>query len=215
MAVATREQVIRAQDVKNVVFDMGNVLMRFDGELFAHDFTDNEEDAQLLYQALFGRTEWALLDSGTISHETIARVARAHLPERLRPNLAECLAHWPEHSHPIEPTNELAQRLHEAGYGVYLLSNASTRIGEQLGHMPAMRVLDGWMASAFERLMKPDPAIYQLFCERFGLDAASCLFVDDKEDNCEGARVAGMQAFHFTSEDGGDAVELGRLLLER
>ena len=99
MAVATREPGIRARDVKNVVFDMGNVLMRFDGELFARDFTDNEEDAQLLFQALFGRTEWALLDSGTISHETIARVATAMLPPaaRLTCQISEAPCHSSPH----------------------------------------------------------------------------------------------------------------------
>ena len=47
---------------------------------------------------------------------------------------------------------------------------------------------------------KPDPAIYQLLCERYGLTPAECLFVDDNADNCEGARIAGMQAVHYTGD---------------
>ena len=60
------------------------------------------------------------------------------------------------------------------------------------------------MASAFERIIKPDPAIFRLFCLRYRLDPAECLFVDDNTDNCEGARVAGMQGYHYT----GDAAAL-------
>ena len=189
---------------KNVVFDMGNVLMTFDGPHFSRIFTDTPEDAALLDGALFGSPLWTLLDSGTISHETMARYAERHLPERLHPNLRECLAHWPEHSLPIEGTNDLAIRLKGEGYGIYVLSNASTRIMEQLGHAPVMPFLDGYVVSANERLMKPDPAIYQLLCDRYGLSPADCLFVDDNEDNCIGARVADMHAYHFT----GDVEEL-------
>ena len=83
-----------AHTVRNVIFDMGNVLMTFDGPAFAAQFTDTPEDAALLQRALFGSTMWSLLDSGTIGHETMARYARAHLPKRLHPNLAACIARW-------------------------------------------------------------------------------------------------------------------------
>ncbi len=186
--------------LRNIVFDMGGVLMTFDGPYFASLFTDSPADADQLNEALFGGPMWPLLDSGTISHETAARYARAHLPERLHPNLEECIKHWPEHSEPIQATNELAIRLKDEGYALYLLSNASTRIMEQLSHMPAMPYLEGYVVSGVERLMKPDPAIFQLLCDRFGLDPEECLFVDDNADNCEGARVTGMRSFHFTGD---------------
>lgn len=183
--------------IRNVIFDMGNVLMTFDGPRFAGLFTDTPEDADLLDGALFGTTMWSLLDSGTISHETMRRYALAHLPERLHPNLNECFDHWPEHSEPIAATNELGIRLKREGYGIYVLSNANARIMDQLGHAPVTPYLDGCVVSAKERIMKPDPAIFRLLCLRYRLDPAECLFVDDNADNCEGARVAGLRAFHY------------------
>ena len=195
-----------AHTVRNVIFDMGNVLMTFDGPAFAAQFTDTPEDAALLQRALFGSTMWSLLDSGTIGHETMARYARAHLPDRLHPNLAACIARWPECSRPLEEVNELGIRLKREGYGIYVLTNANTRVMEQLGHAPVLPFVDGYLVSAQERLMKPDPAIFRLLCERFGLTPAECLFVDDNADNCKGARVAGLHAFHFT----GDVAALAR-----
>lgn len=183
--------------IRNVIFDMGNVLMTFDGPRFAGLFTDTLEDADLLDGALFGTTMWSLLDSGTISHETMRRYALAHLPERLHLNLNECFDHWPEHSEPIAATNELGIRLKREGYGIYVLSNANARIMDQLGHAPVTPYLDGCVVSAKERIMKPDPAIFRLLCLRYRLDPAECLFVDDNADNCEGARVAGLRAFHY------------------
>lgn len=193
-----------SKPIKNVIFDMGGVLMNFDGPYFSSLFTDTPEDAALLNGALFGTTMWSLLDSGTITHETMLRYAAHHLPERLHPNLHECFDHWPEHSEPFEETNDLAIRLKSEGYGIYLLSNANTNIMQQLGHAPVCRFLDGIVVSAEERLMKPDPAIYLLLCARYDLDPAECIFVDDNEDNCIGAEVAGMRSFHFT----GNANEL-------
>lgn len=186
--------------IKNVVFDMGNVLMLFDGPYFSAQFTDNEADAAALQRALFGSPVWNLLDSGTISYDTMLRVARAHLDERLWPNLDACFAGWAAYSAPIEETNALAAELKREGYGIYLLSNAGTCIHDQLNHMPAWSLMDGAVVSGEERLMKPDPAIYQLLCERYGLLAEECLFVDDNADNCEGARVAGMRAVRYAGD---------------
>lgn len=99
-----------AGTIKNVVFDMGNVLMRFDGLQLAQADMVTPEDAALLRDALFGAPIWVLLDSGTVTHEMVERVA-AHLPARLRPNLHECMAHWAERSLLIEGTNDLVVRL--------------------------------------------------------------------------------------------------------
>lgn len=190
--------------IKNIVFDMGGVLMTWDAPYFATRFSDNEEDATLLHAAYFGRGEWALLDAGTITYPTMMRIAEAHLPERLWPNLHDMAAHWARYSEPVPEVNDLARHLYEQGYDLYLLSNAGTRIDEQFGRCPTRHLIKGRVVSAEEKLMKPDPAIYELLCKRYGLVPAECLFVDDNADNCAGAKVAGMQAFHFT----GDAAAL-------
>lgn len=190
--------------LKNIVFDMGNVLMTFDGPYFARQFAASDEDAVLLEAAYFGRGEWALLDSGTIGYPTMMRIAEAHLPRRLWPNLHDMAAHWARYSEPLSEVNDLALRLDAAGFDLYLLSNAGTRVHEQLGHCPAYPLMKGRVISAEEKLMKPDPAIYELLCARYCLVPAECLFVDDNADNCRGAEVAGMRAFHFT----GDAAAL-------
>lgn len=183
--------------IEHVIFDMGNVLMTFDGPAFSQAFTESEEDANLLHAALFGRPEWALLDAGAIDHATMLRIAKAHLTPRLHPALEMCFEHWPEYSEPIMGVCELAQDLVEAGIDIYLLSNASTTIDRQIGRCPVNDLFAGRVVSGFEHMMKPDPAIYRLLCDRYGLDACVCLFIDDNADNCTGAEVAGMQSHRF------------------
>ena len=198
--------------IENFVFDMGNVLMRFDGLLFARAFTESEDDARRLNDALFNRAEWALLDAGAISYDTMRRIAAASLPERLLPALEACFDGWPALSEPLAEVNELAISLKQRGHGLYLLSNAGLKIEGQLNHMPAMPYLDGAVVSAFERTMKPDVAIYRLFCERYGLEPESCLFIDDNANNCAGARLAGMRAYRFTGDVGALEAHIDGLL---
>lgn len=195
-----------------VVFDMGGVLMNFDGMLFARHYTECEQDAELLFGALFGSGQWPLLDAGVIGHDTIRRYAEDHLPERLHDALHACIEGWPALSDPFPETNDLARRLKERGLKVFLLSNASTRIGEQLDHMPAWPLMDGAVVSGFERLMKPDVRIYGLLCERYCLDPAGCLFVDDNLDNCRGAEAVGMSSWHFTGDAAALEAEISRRL---
>jgi HAD superfamily hydrolase (TIGR01509 family) len=188
--------------VRNVIFDMGGVLLRFDGLLFSRFYTSSEEDAAALNAALFSSSAWPLLDAGVISEPTIERMAQARLPERLWTNLHEALGHWQEHQPAIVETNEVVGRLHAAGYGCYLLSNAGLRFWRAKERIPSFPVMDGWVVSAFEHLMKPDPAIYLLLCERYGLDPAGCVFVDDNADNTRGAEAAGMHAHLFQGAAG-------------
>ena len=191
--------------IENVIFDMGNVLLRFDGMLFSRIFTKNEDDARLLDEALFANPSWALLDAGVIDEDTMERIAQTRLPERLHTALHSALAEWDLNQPPIPGTNELARRLHEAGRGIYLLSNAGLRFERACTRIPCWSLMDGWVVSAFERLMKPDPSIYLLLCDRYGLEPSSCLFVDDNEDNVIGARAAGLAAYLFDDARGLEA----------
>lgn len=191
--------------IENVIFDMGNVLLRFDGMLFSRIFTKDEDDARLLDEALFANPSWALLDAGVIDEDTMERIAQTRLPKHLHAALHSALTEWDLHQPPIPGTNELARRLHEAGRGIYLLSNAGLRFERACTRIPCWSLIDGWVVSAFERLMKPDPSIYLLLCDRYGLEPSSCLFVDDNEDNVIGARAAGLAAYLFDDAKGLEA----------
>ncbi|MCH3968473.1 MAG: HAD family phosphatase [Atopobiaceae bacterium] len=190
--------------IANVVFDMGNVLLRWEPAYFSHLFADSDADAELIRTSLFESPEWPLLDAGAISEDTMGRIAELRLPEadraRLRPVLHRTFEEWDLHQRQIPQTNDLVRRLHDEGMGTYLLTNAGTRFARQRGNIPSADVMDGILVSAHEHLMKPDPAIYQLLCTRFGLRPETCLFVDDNPMNVDGAERAGMAGFVFTGD---------------
>ncbi|MDJ1121249.1 HAD-IA family hydrolase [Olsenella sp. YH-ols2217] len=190
-----------SRPIQNVVFDMGGVLLAWEPMQYALTYTGNEPDARLVCDALFCSSTWPLLDAGVISCDTMLTVAHASLPERLWDACDQAFATFPAQQRILTQTNDLGFRLVDAGYRVWLLSNVSIRFRNEFEpRIPLCPVMSGILTSAEEKLMKPDPAIYQRFCETFSVAPETCLFVDDSELNCQGAEKAGWQGFHFTRD---------------
>lgn len=187
-------------EVKNVVFDMGGVLLKWEPLLYARRFAENDEDAALLARTVFGSQEWAWADAGAVSCETVAWTAKARLPERLHATVDDLVFRWFERRELVEGMDELIRDLKRAGYGIYVLSNAADSFELYKHTLPGYECFDGIVVSWAERVVKPDAAIYQRLIDRYGLDAATCLFIDDVVMNVEGARRVGMQGWHFDGD---------------
>lgn len=102
------------------------------------------------------------------------------------------------------------QELKRRGYKVYLLSNypRSTYIIHEKKHFDFAPFVDGKVVSGFERISKPDPAIYKLLFKRYMLDPGECVFIDDRQVNIDAAVAEGMKAILFTSyEDASERLE--------
>lgn len=196
--------------IRNVVFDMGGVLVYDDFMAFCRGFAPREEDARLLMQEVVGSLEWVELDRGALGVEEAAQKMAARLPEHLKPFARTMVESWHTELDHIPGMEALIRGLKEAGYGVYLLSNtAKTYYGYREG-LPAIDCFDGEYISADYLLMKPQREIYDSFCQTFGLAPAECFFVDDRPENIEGAKGAGWQGFVFRQ----DAAALVRALEE-
>ena len=196
--------------ISNVVFDMGGVLMDWNPEKISLALCPDPDDAALLRKAVFDSREWGWVDAGAVVPETVAWTAKLKLPERLH-ELADVFAlRWFEAFDPLPETGELVRELKERGYGVYLLSNAGPTFEDYRARIPAIECFDGVLVSCYEHVVKPDAAIYELFCERYGVSPESCLFIDDMERNVEGARRVVMQGYRFD----GDVAALRAFILD-
>ena len=186
--------------LSNIVFDMGGVLMDWDPVKISLALCPDPDDAALLRKAVFDSREWGWVDAGAIAPQTVAWTAQLKLPECLH-ELAETFAlRWHVAFDPLPTMGELVRELKADGYGVYLLSNAGPTFEEYRDRIPAIDAFDGILVSCYEHMVKPDEAIYQLFCERYGLEPASCLFVDDLRRNVVGAQRAGMQGYRYDGD---------------
>ena len=184
--------------IRNIVFDMGNVLLRFDPMLFiARAGVEDEADAALLYRELFRSLEWVQMDRGSLSEEEALQRIRPRLPERLHPQLESLILRWDEPILPVLGMEQLVGDCKAAGYRLYLFSNASRRLHSYWPRVPGSDRFDGVFVSADHLLVKPQQSIYRAFCETFGLAAGECLFIDDFPLNIEGAVTAGWQGLVF------------------
>ena len=95
---------------------------------------------------------------------------------------------------------ELVRRLKAQGYGIYLLSNASTALRGYFPRIPGSECFDGLLVSAEENLLKPQWEIYHTLYRRFHLDPQRCFFVDDAPANVEAALCTGMKGTIFRGD---------------
>ena len=190
--------------IKNIVFDMGNVIIRFDPELFMVRLGLAEEDRKLLKRELFVSLEWSRMDRGSLTDEEAAEIVCRRVPERLHDAVRRLVGMWDRPILPVEGMYELVEELEDMGYGIYLLSNASFRQHDYWPRVPASKFFDGTLISADVKLVKPQPEIYRLLCDKFSLLPEECVFIDDSTSNAEGAYFCGINALVFH----GDAHEM-------
>lgn len=179
---------------------MGQVIIRFDRDLFIRRLGIEGEDAAALMREVFLSLEWVQMDWGSITDDEAAASVCRRLPERLHDAARKLVTMWDRPILPIDGMEELVRDLKAAGYGVYLLSNASVRQHEYWPRVPCAGLFDGTLVSCDVGFIKPEPGIYRAFLDKFGLQADECVFVDDVPMNVEGARRCGMEGFIFRDD---------------
>jgi 2-haloacid dehalogenase/putative hydrolase of the HAD superfamily len=184
---------------KAVVWDFGNVIVRWDARtLYSKIFPDPVERDRFLAEVCTGA--WHIeTDRGAITFaENCAALAARH-PQHEAAIWAWRDRWWEMFSGPIPETEAAIEALHARGVPQFGLSNISAETLEgTLAMSPAFGRLRGYVASGLEGLIKPDPAIFALACERFGHAPSDLLLIDDSRRNIEAAGAAGFDVHHFT-----------------
>ena len=178
--------------IRNIIFDMGGVLVHYDPDHFVDLLSVSAEDKALLMREVFRTVAWFRMDRGTMGEAEAAASMKANLPPRLHGAADRLMAWWELELRPMEGM--------ELGCGVYLLSNATLRQPEYFDRLPVSRYMDGRMVSAFYQLLKPQHEIFEAMLREFGLRAEECFFVDDSVANVEGAYCAGIAGAVFDGD---------------
>lgn len=194
--------------IRNVVFDMGGVLIAWDPARIVARLGLSGEDAQLLLREVFQSVEWVSLDRGSLSEQAALERFYSRLPRRLHEAAVRCVFWWKDELWPVPGMAELIQELDGLGYGIYLLSNATSALHEYFPRIPGSDCFVGGLVSADHKLLKPQHEIFELLFETFSLRPEDCLFLDDAPYNIEGAAHAGLPGIVFQ----GDVAELRRRL---
>lgn len=186
--------------VKNIVFDMGGVIIDYNiNRTLKEYFPENIH--KLIRDDIFCSEYWHLLDKGYLRHEEAVPKMLKNIPGRYHEILSTMIMDFYPYMPPIKEMENFIIRLKKAGYKLYLLSNASPRFFDEYQNYPALTMLDGYFISALYKMLKPDPNIYEAFCNKFSLKAEECFFIDDLPQNIKGAVDFGMKGFVFDTKD--------------
>lgn len=183
--------------IKNIVFDMGQVLTAFVPEDFIRHYVTEPEDIRRIRAELFENEVWQELDRGTVMEEDIIAPVCARLPSHLHAPTKELLLHWREYMTGLDDIYPTVQELKEKGYSLYLLSNAGKRMLDFTDKIPALQFFNGILFSGEILLLKPEKEIYLKFFERFSLNPRECYFIDDNADNIAAGKALGMDGFCY------------------
>ena len=184
-------------DIKNIIFDMGGVLIRFDRHYFISRLGYSGEDEKILLREVFLSLEWAQMDWGSIDEAGALANIRARIPERLHEAARRLLLMWERPILPIEGMEELIRELKEKGYHIFLLSNASVRQRDYWPRVSGNECFEDTLISSDVHLVKPQPEIYKLALEKFGIRAEESVFIDDSAWNAAAACGCGIHGFVF------------------
>lgn len=198
--------------MKAVVFDIGNVLIKWDPHLAWLDEMGSREAVTTFLDRIdfYGCNLRA--DGGEEFHDLAAELNDPEDQTRLASYVARYAATVPDK---IDGSWELLYRLKERGTPVHAITNWSAETwpeGTKV-HPELDRVFGVTIISGREKLLKPQAEIFHLLCERAGLVPQDCIFVDDSPKNVEGARAVGMDAIHFTTPQALEIELLARGLL--
>ena len=189
--------------IRNIVFDMGKVIIRFDPDFFMdREGVTDPADRDLIRRELFRSLEWAQMDLGVLSEETAEPRLLPRFPERLHSAVHRLLFAWSDPGDTLPGMEDLVRRLKAAGYRIYLLSNASTLQPLYWPKIPVSRLFDGTFLSCDLGVVKPCREIYRAFTDRFSLRPGECVFIDDLPANAAGAVSCGWQGIVFHGDAG-------------
>lgn len=197
--------------IKNIIFDIGGVLVDFRPEGVLRDMDIPEKTADTILAQTMYNGMWSELDRGARPEEEVLSQMRASLPdEETRLAFDRFIKEGKPHlAVPYSYAAEWLKSYRDRGYHVYILSNYPVSYFE--AHRPTFPFLsyaEGGVVSGYVKVIKPQPEIYRCLLDKYQLKAEECIFIDDVERNAKGADAVGIHGVQFLSlEDAKEKVE--------
>jgi epoxide hydrolase-like predicted phosphatase len=179
--------------IKNIVFDLGNVLISFKpSEYFDKNNYPENIKARILTD-IFASKEWLMLDNGEITTPQVIEAIASRSSLR-REEIAHIFNLRAELMYPLDSNIKVLPELKKRGFRLYFLSNFPADVFEEVkeGYY-FFKYFDGGIISAEAKLSKPDCRIYEVLLGKYSLIPQECLFIDDLEINVKAAESVGMK----------------------
>lgn len=188
--------------LKNLVFDMGNVLIEWNSEKILKAITEDIHLQVLLRKEVFETGLWVETDEGVKTREEVIEIVTGKLGEDYRNEITQLLRYWYKYVDVFTKVQDRIIELSKSGYSIYILSNTAFTFYDLVkeGYLPATSVAKGMVLSCEEKVLKPDEKIYNILLERYNLDPHDTMFFDDLPENIWGAARCGINGFVVENE---------------
>lgn len=181
--------------IKNLVFDLGNVLIEWNSEKILTFFEPEKERRQLLRRAIFESGVWHQTDKGELSLKEACDEVLVQLDDSYHPAVQNIFYNWYEIVEVYSGLQEQILLWAEQGYRIYILSTTCEifyRI-EKAGLLPIYPLLSGYILSSEVGVVKPEPEIYQKLLKKYGIEPTESVFIDDIQANLDTAAELGFE----------------------
>lgn len=185
--------------IKNLIFDFGKVLVDYDFETFFQKMILDADRCKAFTPLLFNEEIQQLLDrEAKPFNEIMEELIEQH------PSFESEIRMFNEHyteivTEEIKGMRDLLTQLKVEGYKLYGLTNWCSKVYQTIEQFEIFKLLDGYVISSEEKVIKPEPEIYQRLFAKFNLCPEECIFTDDKEENITGGELLGMRGIVFNN----------------
>ena len=186
-------------EVKNIIFDVGQVLVTYDWETYLKEFHFPAEEEKLMAEKIFKSQIWNERDRGLLPEEEYLKQFIEALPAQYEEDVKRVIAESEKTVGIKDYAETWTAYLKNQGYHLYILSNYSQFMLDHTrsNKMPFLKNMDGVIFSCEVQQIKPEAPIYKTLLNRFGLKPEESVFLDDRLENCEAARKLGIHAIQF------------------
>lgn len=183
--------------IDTVIFDLGNVLVDWSPAYLYKKMIADEKDREYFLSHVATMDWHSEQDAGRSPQEGTEALVKEH-PGWAHP-IRAFYTRWKEmFGGPIEGSVQILKELKEKGHRLYALSNWNAELFNQsVNDYPFLQWFDDKIISGEAKLKKPDAAIFQLLFNRFNVNPAKAVFIDDSAANIETARSLGLHCVHF------------------
>ena len=209
-------KVLVKEMIKNLVFDLGNVLIEWNSEKILTFFEPEKERRQLLRRAIFESGVWHQTDKGELSLKEACDEVLAQLDDSYHPAVQNIFYNWYEVVEIYSGLQEQIRLWAEQGYRIYILSTTCEifyRI-EKAGLLPIYPLLSGYILSSEVGVVKPEPEIYQKLLKKYGIDPTESIFIDDIQANLDTAAELGFETI-LAKRESDNILAMQELLQEK
>ena len=188
--------------MKNLVFDMGNVLIEWNSEKILQAITDDRKLQNLLRKEVFETGLWGQTDEGVKTREEMIEIVSDKIGEEYRNEITQLSRYWYKYVDVYTKVQDRIIELSKNGYNIYILSNTAYTFYDLVkeGYLPAASIAKGIVLSCEEKVLKPNEKIYNILLERYNLDPHNTMFFDDLPENIWGAARCGINGFVVENE---------------